>query len=83
MTYALNQMVDTGFTDARHVGATTEALTGNYIDEAGLDTALAGAPFSISAANLASMTINDKIYALRMASDPLSFGTAGTTSGMS
>jgi hypothetical protein len=83
MTYALNQLLEVQITDARFVGANAESLTGDYKDEATLDTALAGAPFSLSAATLASMTVNDKIYAVRMASDALSFGTPGTTSGMS
>jgi hypothetical protein len=82
MTFALNQMVDTGFVDARFAGANAETLAGNYIDEAGLDTYLAGAPYSMSAATLASMTVNDKLYAARMGQDLLSFGNLGTTSGM-
>jgi hypothetical protein len=84
MTYGLNQLVDLQITDARFVGANAESLNGDYRDEATLDTALAAASApTFTAAVLAQMTQNDKVYALRMYADPLSFGTPGTTSGMS
>jgi hypothetical protein len=80
MTYALSQVLDQNFTDARFVGSNAESLTGDYRDEATLDTVLNGANGAYyTAALLATMTTNDKIYAFRMHSDPLSFGTPGTT----
>jgi hypothetical protein len=82
MTLALNQLLDVQITDARFVGANAESLNGDYRDEATLDTALIAASVTTyTAAVLASMTINDKIYALRMFADPLSFSTPGTTTG--
>jgi hypothetical protein len=84
MTFALSQVLDQNFTDARFVGANAESLNGDYRDESTLDLALAAAkPTTYTAAVLAVMTVNDKVYAFRMESDLASFGTPGTTSGMS
>jgi len=84
MTFALNQLLEVQFTDARFVGANAESVNGDYRDEATLDTALkAAAVATFTDPVLATMTSNDKIYALRVYADLLSFGTPGTTSGMS
>jgi uncharacterized protein YbcC (UPF0753/DUF2309 family) len=83
MTLGLNQLLEVQITDARFVGANAESLNGDYRDEATLDAALiAAAAGTYNATVLASMTTNDKIYALRIYADPLSFGTPGTTTGV-
>lgn len=85
MTYSRNSLAEVQFVDATNVGATTAGLTGNYRDESAIDTALMADPTlgAYFTANVSSMPLNDKVYALRLLKDPLSFGTVGTTSGMS
>ena len=47
-----------------------DATEANYLDQAGLDTALAAADaVAFSAAKLSRMTKNDKVYALRKVQD--------------
>lgn len=83
MATALNQLLDVNFTDARFTGSSTSSVVGDYRDENKLDTALAAAqPSTYTAGVLATMTTNDKVYAVRMLSDLLSFGTPGTTTGI-
>jgi hypothetical protein len=55
------------FVDKRGPGST---LTGDYRLEATMNTTLTGAGYTT--AQLASMTINDKVYAVRLISDAAS-----------
>lgn len=84
MTYALNSLFEVQITDARMVGATSTTMTSNYRDENTIDALLVTANAGLyTPAMLATMTQNDKVYANRMYNDPASFGTPGTTTGMS
>jgi immune inhibitor A len=63
---ALNQLAGVQFTDARFTGGNAETLTGDYKDEATIDSALTTANSGYyTAARLATMSLNDKVFALR------------------
>lgn len=66
--------VDLGFVDKRRSGSQTATTplgtAANYADQTSLDTRLfAISATSYSASRLNSMTVNDKIYALRLNDD--------------
>jgi PKD repeat protein len=62
----MNQLSGAQFTDARFTGANAETLTGDYKDEATIDAALTTANGTyFTAARLATMGLNDKVFALR------------------
>lgn len=81
--YAKNALVDAQFVDARFAGANTGSpLVGDYSDEAALDTQLATANAGYyTAARLGTMTINDKVFAVRSALDPTGFKPSGANTG--
>lgn len=84
MTFALNSIFEVQITDARLVGSPTTTFSSTYRDENTIDALLVTANAGLyTSAMLATMTQNDKVYANRMYNDPASFGTPGTTSGMS
>ena len=64
-----------GFVDKRQTQASAadSVTAADYADQTALDTALAAAAAgTYTAAYLAKMTFNDKVYALRTLSDPTS-----------
>ena len=75
----LSGTIDSNFVDARLTGANTGApLAGDYSDEDALDTQLAAADaVYYTAARLGTMTINDKVFALRSAVDSAGFKPGG------
>lgn len=75
MTLIIGPSVDTCFVDKRRTQTPTNTnpitTPANYKDEASLDARLAAiSATAYSAANLRSMTTNDKVYALRLNDDP-------------
>ena len=80
--YAKNTLVDAQFVDARNVGATSDVLTGTYTDEVTINTQLTSADAGYyTAARLLTMSINDKVFALRSAVDPTGFKPSGANTG--
>jgi hypothetical protein len=80
--YAHNTLVDAQFVDARNVGAIIDVLAGDYTTETAMDVELATANAAYyTAARLATMSINDKIFALRNAVDGAGFLPSGVNTG--
>ena len=80
MVYATNALQEFQFTDARLVGSSTTVLTSTYKDENTLDALLVTANAAYyTAAVLATMTVNDKIFAVRSHNDAAGFMPSGTT----
>jgi hypothetical protein len=69
--FSTSPTVSVGFQDVRHVGSTVPVIVeADYRSEATLDTALGTANSGYyTAACLAQMTLNDKIYAMRTIAD--------------
>jgi len=75
MTTALGGGIQTDFIDARRTPTGASPLSANYADEAALNSALNSAGYS--AADIAAMTVNDKIYATRLANDAAGMQPSG------
>jgi hypothetical protein len=60
--YNLSPLVDVQVVDARHKGAKTSVMASVYKDETQLDAAITTL---VGAANLPSLTMNDKVFAAR------------------
>lgn len=77
---------DVNFVDARHYtdsNTTSSSLVSSYKDEASLNSALAAHNAAYyTAAVLALLTLNDKIFAVRHISDSAGFLPSGTVTGV-
>jgi PKD repeat protein len=68
--YSLNQFVNNQFVTARHDGDTIPQLNGLYSTESALDTQLSNFDSTYyDADRLASLSMNDKIFAARIAQE--------------